>query len=152
MFERQVWDFWHYSWGWRETLSWKVGFRRAKAGCVYSCPWWADERVYGLAFMQGRSPRDPTPLNTIGTSETKERADTKRWLVGYRPQETAMWFLFQGLIIFAVMASNIHWHRTPNGYVPALLGIGLAYGLTLLLSACLGKLQTPLRVIRRKRR
>ena len=24
-----------------------------------------------------RSPRDPTPSNTIGTAETKERADTK---------------------------------------------------------------------------
>jgi hypothetical protein len=23
-------------WGWRQTLSWKVGFRRAKAGRVYS--------------------------------------------------------------------------------------------------------------------
>jgi hypothetical protein len=63
MFERQMWDFWEYPWGWRETLSWKVGFRRAKAGRVYSCPWWADEGVYGLAFMQGKGleiPRDPT--------------------------------------------------------------------------------------------
>jgi hypothetical protein len=46
-----------------------------------------------------------------------------------------MWFLLQASIIFAVVASNIHWHWTPNGYIPALLGIGLAYGLTLLINA-----------------
>jgi hypothetical protein len=45
-----------------------------------------------------------------------------------------MWFLLQSLIIFAVMASNIHWQWTPNGYIPALLGGGLAYGATQLLT------------------
>ena len=30
-----------------------------------------------------------------------------------------MWYLFQSLIIFAVMASNIHWQWTPNGYLAA---------------------------------
>ena len=45
-----------------------------------------------------------------------------------------MWFLFQASIIFAVSASNIAYHWTPNGYLVGLLGIGLAYGLTLLLS------------------
>jgi hypothetical protein len=39
-----------------------------------------------------------------------------------------MWF--QGLIIFAVVASNIHWQRTPNGYLPAMLGVGLAWAVT----------------------
>jgi hypothetical protein len=38
---------------------------------------------------------------------------------------TLMWFLFQGSIIFAVVASNIHWHWTPNGYLPATLGTRL---------------------------
>jgi hypothetical protein len=33
-----------------------------------------------------------------------------------------MWFLFQSTIIFAVMASNIHWHWTPNGYLAGLIG------------------------------
>jgi hypothetical protein len=33
-----------------------------------------------------------------------------------------MWFWFQGLIMFAVMASNVHWHWTPNGYLAGLLG------------------------------
>jgi hypothetical protein len=32
------------------------------------------------------------------------------------------WHLFQSLIIFAV-ATNIHWHWTPNGYIPAMAGI-----------------------------
>ena len=33
-----------------------------------------------------------------------------------------MWLLFQSLIIFAVVASNIHWHWTPNGYLAGMLG------------------------------
>lgn len=41
-----------------------------------------------------------------------------------------MWFLIQSLIVFAVVASNIHFQWTPNPYIPALLGGGLAYGLT----------------------
>ncbi len=44
-----------------------------------------------------------------------------------------MWFLFQSAIIFAVMASNIHWHWTPNGYLASAIGIGLAWLLTRLL-------------------
>jgi hypothetical protein len=28
-----------------------------------------------------------------------------------------MWLLFQSTIIFAVVASNIKWHWTPNGYL-----------------------------------
>jgi ABC-type transport system involved in cytochrome c biogenesis permease subunit len=36
-------------------------------------------------------------------------------------------YLFQSLIIFAVVASNIHWQWTPNGYLAAGLGIALAY-------------------------
>jgi hypothetical protein len=59
-----------------------------------------------------------------------------------------MWFLLQASIIFPVVASNIHWHRTPSRYLTAIIGVGLAW----LLSLCLWKLQTPLRVIRSKRR
>jgi hypothetical protein len=39
-------------------------------------------------------------------------------------------YLFQSLVIFAVVASNIHWQWTPNGYLAAGLGIALAYVLT----------------------
>ncbi len=38
-----------------------------------------------------------------------------------------MWLLLQGLIIFAVVASNIHWHWTPNGLLAALIGVGAAF-------------------------
>lgn len=41
-----------------------------------------------------------------------------------------MYFVLQSSIVFAVMASNIYWHWTPNGYVPALLGGGFAYIVT----------------------
>jgi len=33
-----------------------------------------------------------------------------------------MLFLLQAMIIFAVVASNIHWHWTPNGYLACILG------------------------------
>jgi hypothetical protein len=41
--------------------------------------------------------------------------------------DSAMWYLLQGLIVFAVMASNIHWQWTPNGYLAAVIGGGLAF-------------------------
>lgn len=50
-----------------------------------------------------------------------------------------MWFILQGSIIFAVMATNIAWQWTPNAYIPALLGCGLAYGLTRLTQYRIGK-------------
>jgi hypothetical protein len=37
-----------------------------------------------------------------------------------------MWFLLQSTIIFAVMASNIHWHWTTNPYLAGMAGAGLA--------------------------
>lgn len=43
-----------------------------------------------------------------------------------------MWFLFQCVIVFAVGASNIAYRWTPNPYVAGLIGIGAAYGATLL--------------------
>jgi hypothetical protein len=39
-----------------------------------------------------------------------------------------MWFIFQAIVIFAVMASNIRWHWTPNGYAAGLLTARLACG------------------------
>ena len=43
---------WEAKWGWRQHLSWNVGSRHGDADRPYSCPWWADERVYALAFLQ----------------------------------------------------------------------------------------------------
>ena len=48
-----------------------------------------------------------------------------------------MWFLLQSSIIFAIVASNIRWHWTPNGYLASLIGIGLAWSVTRLLSMAL---------------
>ena len=56
-----------------------------------------------------------------------------------RDSGNRMWFLFQGLIVFAVCASNILYHWTPNSCIVGLAGMGLAYGLTRLLSALLCK-------------
>jgi hypothetical protein len=47
-----------------------------------------------------------------------------------------MWFFLQSSIIFAVVASNIRWHWTPNTYLASILGILAA----LLLTAGLNKL------------
>jgi hypothetical protein len=41
-----------------------------------------------------------------------------------------MWFLFQILIVFAVIASNVRWHWTANPYIPAGAGLLLAWVLT----------------------
>jgi hypothetical protein len=43
-----------------------------------------------------------------------------------------VWLLFQSLVIFAVVASNIAYKWTPNHYLPTLLGVGLAFLLTAL--------------------
>jgi hypothetical protein len=45
-----------------------------------------------------------------------------------------MWLILQSLVIFAVVASNIHWHWTPNGYLASMLGFLLALLLTVGLS------------------
>jgi hypothetical protein len=45
---------WQAKWGWRQRLSWEVGYRHGNAGRPYSCPWWADEQVYALALLQGK--------------------------------------------------------------------------------------------------
>ena len=50
-----------------------------------------------------------------------------------------MWFLFQGLILFAVGASNILYHWTPNSYLVGLAGLGLAWSLTWLVSSLMAR-------------
>lgn len=47
-------------------------------------------------------------------------------------------FLLQSVVMFLVVASNVQFHWTPNPYIPALIGVGLAYGLTLLLNGAQG--------------
>jgi hypothetical protein len=45
-----------------------------------------------------------------------------------------MAFILQSSIIFAVVASNIHWQWTPNGYLASMIGVGMAYGVTAMLN------------------
>ncbi|WP_420971532.1 hypothetical protein [Bradyrhizobium sp. B120] len=59
-----------------------------------------------------------------------------------------MWLVFQSLVIFAVVASNIRWHWTPNGYLASLLGVGLAWVLTVLVT----ELPQTLKGLRRRRK
>lgn len=37
------------------------------------------------------------------------------------------WYVFQGLVMFAVIASNIHWQWTPNGLLAGIIGYGVAF-------------------------
>jgi hypothetical protein len=41
-----------------------------------------------------------------------------------------LWRLVQALIVFAVMGSNIAYEWTPNGYVAAMAGVGVAFVVT----------------------
>jgi uncharacterized membrane protein YgaE (UPF0421/DUF939 family) len=38
----------------------------------------------------------------------------------------AVWLVIQSVIIFLVVASNIHWQWTPNKYVPVVIGVFIA--------------------------
>jgi hypothetical protein len=60
--------------------------------------------------------RPPSVDCASANSTLVARPSTGRW----RP--TRVWFLFQSTIIFAVVASNIRWHWTPNGYLVAIIG------------------------------
>ena len=65
--------------------------------------------------------------------------------------DNAMWLIFQGLIVFAVVSANIHWQITPNPVLPAAWGFMLAYGLTWLLIRA-GELWRGLQARREDRR
>lgn len=45
-----------------------------------------------------------------------------------------MWRFFQAIMVFGVVASNIHWEWTPNPYLAALIGVGAAFVATVLLT------------------
>lgn len=48
-----------------------------------------------------------------------------------------MWLLFQSVIMFAVMASNIAYKWTPNPYLAGVIGCALAFGATVAISELL---------------
>jgi hypothetical protein len=41
-----------------------------------------------------------------------------------------MWFLLQCVVMFLVLAANVHYGWTPNGYLSALIAVGAAYLVT----------------------
>jgi hypothetical protein len=41
-----------------------------------------------------------------------------------------MWYLIQAAIVFAVMASNVHWHWTPNSLLASVIGFAAAWLVT----------------------
>lgn len=44
------------------------------------------------------------------------------------------WRVLQALVVLAVIFANIYWEITPNGFVAALAGVGLAMAVTSILS------------------
>lgn len=51
------------------------------------------------------------------------------------------WAVFQAIIIFAVVATNIHWQWTPNGYLASMIGIGCAFLCTLAVNSVLWRVK-----------
>jgi hypothetical protein len=47
----------------------KLAYRHAQAGKPYSCPWWADEQLYALAFLQGKCRTTQGPLRKRGIKQ-----------------------------------------------------------------------------------
>jgi uncharacterized membrane protein YgaE (UPF0421/DUF939 family) len=41
-----------------------------------------------------------------------------------------MWYVIQALIVFAVMASNVHYQWTPNPLLAGIIGFGAAWLVT----------------------
>ena len=62
---------------WHQTVSWKAGHADGKQGRRYQCPWWADDGIYALAYMQAKGdeiPRNPSPESrNTGTGPAKDR-------------------------------------------------------------------------------
>lgn len=44
------------------------------------------------------------------------------------------WKLLQAAIVFAVVCANIYWELTPNGFLAVAIGVGVAIGVTALLT------------------
>lgn len=61
------------------------------------------------------------------------------------------WAAFQAIIVFAVVASNIHWKWTPNTYLASTLGFVAALLATLLVNWLWLRIQTW-RVLRTEKR
>jgi hypothetical protein len=60
---------------WQQTLSWKLGHGHARHQRASRCPWWADQQIYSLAYLQGKGIEIPK-LNeaTIHASASKAKS------------------------------------------------------------------------------
>ena len=59
---------------WHQTVSWKAGHADGNQGRLYQCPWWADDGIYALAYVQAEGSRHPFPESpTIRTGPAKDR-------------------------------------------------------------------------------
>ena len=55
---------------WHQTLSWKAGRRDGKKSRLFHCPWWADDRVYALAYMQAKGIEIPKAAEFLPRQST----------------------------------------------------------------------------------
>jgi hypothetical protein len=93
----------------------------------------------GLACEAPRLTSGIFSLN-LGPSRIASFVPRQRVVAGeFTRGSKHMWFLFQGLIVFAVCASNILYHWTPNSYLVGLAGMGLAWSLTWLISSLMAR-------------
>ena len=58
---------------WHKNRSWSLGYKHGKEGRPCDSPWWVDEGIYGLAYMQGMD----VDLTSTAASATDEAARAK---------------------------------------------------------------------------
>jgi hypothetical protein len=64
---------WAQIWDWHKNRSWSLGYKHGKEGRSCDSPWWVDEGIYGLAYMQGMDVN----VTSAATSATDEAALAK---------------------------------------------------------------------------
>lgn len=55
---------------WRQTLSWRAGNRQGRKGRPFRCPWWADDGIFALAYMQAKGVEIPKPQDVFPYKQT----------------------------------------------------------------------------------
>lgn len=51
-----------------QTLSANAGYKAGRNSVPFKCPWWADDGIYGLAYLQGKGvdiPKPPPPVQPL---------------------------------------------------------------------------------------
>jgi hypothetical protein len=39
---------------WYQILSWRLGYSCGQNGHAHRCPWWADNDIYSIAYIEGQ--------------------------------------------------------------------------------------------------